>query len=86
MRLDDKSSYINFCMDVSLINPQRQNLTKYFLPNGAIFIIKGSEIGKGLYTRNTMPFIMLPDDSIDIDTANDLELASKYLKARHIIG
>jgi CMP-N,N'-diacetyllegionaminic acid synthase len=84
MSLDSKTGYVNFCMDISSRNPQRQKLAKYFLPNGAIFIIKGSEIQKGLYSDKTIPYIMTVSDSIDIDLAEDLKLASKNLDEKFI--
>jgi CMP-N-acetylneuraminic acid synthetase len=79
MNLNSQNGYINFCMNVTSKNPQRQKLEKYFLPNGAIFIIKGSEIEKGFYSANTIPFVMSINDSIDIDSVEDLILACKYL-------
>ena len=82
MQVEDHSGYINFCFDVSSKNPQRQKLKPYYLPNGAIFIVKGSTLRDGLYRKNTIPFIMDASDSVDIDTADDLKDAEALLAAR----
>lgn len=82
MQVEGDSGYINFCFDVSSKNPQRQKLKPYYLPNGAIFIVKGSTMGDGLYRKNTIPFVMDVSDSIDIDTADDLKAAATLLSVR----
>lgn len=82
MQVEDDSGYINFCLDVSSKNPQRQKLKPYYLPNGAIFIVKGSMVADGLYRNNTIPFFMTASDSIDIDTADDLKDAEALLTAQ----
>jgi CMP-N,N'-diacetyllegionaminic acid synthase len=82
MQVEDYSGYINFCFDVSSKNPQRQKLKPYYLPNGAIFIVKGGMLIDGLYRKNTIPFVMDASDSIDIDTADDLKDADTLLAAR----
>ena len=74
METDQNSDYINFCFDIA-INPQRQKLKPLYLPNGAIFIIKGSEIDSGIYHKNTIPFVMDISDSEDIDTISDFNKA-----------
>jgi CMP-N-acetylneuraminic acid synthetase len=74
---DDR--YIKFCFDVQINNPQRQHLNSFYLPNGAIFILKGSEIKGGLYRENTIPFVMSMQDSIDIDNLEDFRLAEDKL-------
>ena len=76
-----ESPYVRFCFDVST-NPQRQQLPDYYLPNGAIFIVKGTTIAKGLYRDTTLPFVMSEDDSIDIDSAEDLQVAAAALLRR----
>lgn len=82
MQPEQDSPYIRFCMDVSLRNPQRQELKPYYLPNGAIFIVKGEAVSAGLYTGHTLPFIMDAMESVDIDTREDLLDADSRLGAR----
>jgi CMP-N-acetylneuraminic acid synthetase len=82
MQIADESRYIRFCLDVSSKNPQRQKLKPYYLPNGAIFIIRGGALGDGLYSKNTLPFVMADLDSIDIDTLDDFQEAEARLIRR----
>ena len=79
MQMEDETRYLNFCFDIGIKNPQRQKLKPYYLPNGAIFIIKGSEAMSGIYRKNTISFVMDALDSIDIDTADDLSAAEAAL-------
>lgn len=87
MQSAEESEYIRFCLDVHAQNPQRQGLKQYYLPNGAIFIVKGTALAGGLYRKNTLPFVMSVRDSIDIDTFDDLAAAEKILSTRrHLNG
>jgi CMP-N-acetylneuraminic acid synthetase len=79
MQKEDKNSYINFCFDLNKNNPQRQQLKPFYLPNGAIFIIKGSEIDAGIYHNNTIPFVMDISDSDDIDSMEDFRKAEDVI-------
>lgn len=81
MELDQKNKYIDFCFDQTN-NPQRQKLKPFYLPNGAIFIIKGSEIDSGIYHKNTIPYIMDISDSEDIDTIEEFNRAENILLQR----
>jgi CMP-N,N'-diacetyllegionaminic acid synthase len=74
--------YAHFCLDVSTRNPQRQNLAPYLLPNGAIFIVKASTLEAGLYRKNTLPFLMSINDSVDVDTYEDFNEAEIRLRQR----
>ena len=82
MQNADESKYIRFCMDVRSQNPQRQELKPYYLPNGAIFIVRGEALDGGLYRNNTLPFVMAARDSIDIDTHEDFADAENLLRER----
>jgi len=79
MQSENDTGYINFCFDVTEKNPQRQKLKPFYLPNGAIFIIKGSEVDGGIYHKNTIPFVMDTADSLDIDTIEDLKKVENIL-------
>ena len=83
MQTENDSRYINFCFDLSKENPQRQKLKPLYLPNGAIFIIKGSEIDGGIYNKNTIPFVMDAADSEDIDTMEDFRKVENILRQRN---
>jgi len=75
----NNDQYINFCFNVDLSNPQRQKLKPLYLPNGAIFIIRGDSIERGIYHKNTIPFVMDEDDSEDIDTIEDFRIVENIL-------
>jgi CMP-N-acetylneuraminic acid synthetase len=61
---------------------RRQELPKTYMPNGAIYIIKGNEFEKtkALFTDKTTFFEMSEIKSLDIDDKKDLEKAVRYLK------
>ena len=74
------SGYIDF-INKSPLEVQRQDLPELYLPNGAIFMGAMDVVEqRGFYTDKTLHFIMDEKDSIDIDTAKDLELALKNLE------
>ena len=79
MKSDESKSYIRFYYDISPSNPQRQKLGSFYLPNGAIYIMKGDAIEAGVYGNDTIPFIMDVSDSIDVDTIEDLREAENSL-------
>ncbi len=82
MQVSDDREYIRFCMDARSSNPQRQNLKPYYLPNGAIFVVRGGNFKDGLYRDNTLPYIMEAADSVDIDTSDDFDFAAASLLRR----
>lgn len=82
MQASGDGDYIRFCMDVRSSNPQRQNLKPYYLPNGAIFILRGGSFEDGLYRENTLPYVMGATVSVDIDTLEDFEIAAASLLRR----
>lgn len=62
----------------------RQQLPKLFMPNGAIYIfdverfLKEKDFPRG----DVIPYVMKVQDSIDIDTADDLDYARIMMKKR----
>ena len=80
--MQTEGDYVRFCMDVRSSNPQRQKLKPYYLPNGAIFIIRGGDFAEGFYRHKTLPFVMDASDSIDIDTYEDFKNAVNSLLRR----
>lgn len=63
-------------------NVRRQDFTKLYRSNGAIYIAKSEVIldKHTFQTAKTIPFIMDNIGSVDIDTQNEFELAEFYLK------
>ncbi|MCP4221047.1 MAG: acylneuraminate cytidylyltransferase family protein, partial [bacterium] len=55
----------------------RQELPRAFSPNGAIYIIETERFleNRRLLTKETVPFFMESERSLDIDTLSDLETA-----------
>lgn len=53
-----------------------------FIPNGSIFISRTIPflLSKDLYAGNCIPFLMEKEDSVDIDTIEDFDLAEYYFK------
>jgi CMP-N,N'-diacetyllegionaminic acid synthase len=82
MQNSDAGDYIRFCMDVQTQNPQRQKLKRYFMPNGAIFIVQGAALAAGFYTPHTLSYVMSAADSIDVDSIDDLAAARQILASR----
>ena len=78
----EPAGYIDFCFDICSSNAQRQSLKPYYMPNGAIFVVRGTVLGKGFYTERTIPFVMAPAESVDIDTRAEFDQAAELLRAR----
>lgn len=66
--------------DERLSNARRQDLPKCFYPNGAIYGFRVSEFLKrgGFPSNGSFPYVMSEDESIDIDTKEDL-LEAEFL-------
>lgn len=79
---ENDAQRIAFCFDVNGANPQRQKLGRYFLPNGAIYILKGATLDQGIYRDSVIPFPMSIADSADIDTRAEFDLAGEELRRR----
>jgi CMP-N-acetylneuraminic acid synthetase len=91
----EKSPYKAFALDAqgkleSLFgerysNYGRQQLPKAYMPNGAIYIFtkKLFTDRAGFPSNGSLPYIMSPADSVDIDTDADLELASRLMEQRN---
>jgi len=63
-------------------NLNRQKYNKYFIPNGSIYIFNISKLlkYKKYYYKDTMPYIMNKENSIDIDDKLDFEIAEFLMK------
>jgi CMP-N,N'-diacetyllegionaminic acid synthase len=65
----------------------RQDLPDTYLPNGAIFISSPSKLIKhhDFFNNKTIPYLMPPERSIDIDTEFDLMLAEMIILNRDVL-
>jgi CMP-N,N'-diacetyllegionaminic acid synthase len=81
LRLDE-SNLLESLFDERLSNANRQDLPDCYFPNGAIYAFLVSEFRSrgGFPTIGACPFLMSDDDSIDVDSFEDLE------KIREIMG
>lgn len=76
---DNRIKNANFIEAKSLTN--RQNDEKYYILNGAIYILDYSILKnkRTYFTNNTVGYLMKQEDSIDIDTKMDLKMANYIL-------
>ena len=75
--LDSDGKFENIFPD-TLNNRQKERISYY--PNGAIFVLTADILKKGnYYSENSYAYVMNRQFSVDIDTADDLEMA-KFLK------
>lgn len=76
-RLDENKRLLNADFDKSKALSNRQDNSKYYIPNGAIYILdyKGLKENRTYYSYHTIPYIMKHEDSIDIDHLIDFQFA-----------
>ena len=76
-RLDKNKRLFNAGFDNSKALSNRQDSYKYYVPNGAIYILDYNGLKKTgtYYSNNTIPYIMKEEDSIDIDNLIDFKFA-----------
>lgn len=65
--------------DEKLSNESRQMLPMAYLPNGSIYIFKVSDFQrkKGFPNNGSIPFVMSAEESLDIDSEEDLRTAEE---------
>ncbi|UOF91402.1 acylneuraminate cytidylyltransferase family protein [Fodinisporobacter ferrooxydans] len=79
--LDDEQSLQPFRDEATLSQP-RQLLPKVYRQNGAIYLMNTSLFleKKSFFAQPAYPFVMSNEESIDIDTKRDLDIAAFYLR------
>lgn len=77
----NKKGYLQGLVNNEYPFMSRQELPQTYYPNGAIYIQNVKEFLKtgNLFSNKTIPFIMNDQDSIDIDTIEDLVKAEKAI-------
>lgn len=60
---------------------RRQSLPQYYLPNGAMYLAPTRVFKSTFYTENTLKYEMSENDSVDIDSIDDLDKAAVKLKS-----
>lgn len=79
--LEDEAGYLRgICDDDSSFKP-RQQLSRAYYPNGAIYIFYASEFLKvnEIPLDKCLPYVMDRRYSVDIDTTDDLQLAERLM-------
>lgn len=77
----DANGRLQSLFDEKLSNARRQDLPAVFVPNGAIYVFRVSEFKSrcGFPSNGSIPFIMSQEDSLDIDTEDDIRRAEMIL-------
>lgn len=68
--------------DEKFLNKRRQDLPEFYCPNGAIYITTPDSLRKNktFSPKQTIPYIMPQERSVDLDTEFDFKLAEFLLK------
>lgn len=80
--LRSSGEYIDFAISHEKAPKSRQELPQLYYPNGAIYVARVSGFTGAFFTDHTRAFVMSPDDSIDIDTAEEFAHAERLLGLR----
>ncbi len=83
-RVDENGKIKNAGFDEQNSSNNRQDNAKYYIPNGAIYILnyKLLKEKRTYYSENTVAYIMERSNSIDIDTEDDMLYAEFMMKLR----
>lgn len=81
----DFNGNLQALFDERLSNARRQDLPKTYMPNGAIYVFRLSDFlaRDGFPSNGSLPFVMLEEESVDIDTEDDLRSLERYLGEEH---
>ncbi len=82
MSLKVENSFLTPICNEKFLNTRRQELPKYYCPNGAIYIITPESLRKNktFIPKKTIPYLMPKERSVDLDTPFDFKLAEFLLK------
>ncbi len=74
MYLTDKSGYLHGIHNDDYPNWNRQDLPPVYVPNGAMYILKAKNFLERprFIGDRTLPFVMSAEDSLDLDTPEDI--------------
>lgn len=88
MNKNEKDRISNAGFGVGNAVTNRQVNAKYYVPNGAIYILDYNLLlnSRTYYCDNTVGFVMTAEDSIDIDTLTEFKFAEMLVKERMYIG
>ena len=82
MSFEIKDNFLTSNCDEKFLNKRRQELPKFYCPNGAIYITTPDSLRKNktFIPKKTIPYIMPQERSVDLDTAFDFKLTEFLLK------
>ena len=82
MSFQIKNKFLISNCDEKFLNQRRQDLPKFYCPNGAIYITTPDSLRKTrtFIPKKTIPYIMPKERSIDLDTEFDFKLVEFLLK------
>jgi len=77
-----EKGYLKSLFGDEYLRMRRQDLKEVYMPNGAIYVSTPRTLYEyeSFYCNHTLPYIMPPERSIDIDDATDLMLAELLMK------
>lgn len=64
----------------------RQDLPSVYMPNGALYILRSKDFLAHLrfFGEKTVPFVMTPEESLDIDAPADVVVADRILRDKRL--
>ena len=82
MSFEIQNTFLTPNCNEKFLNKRRQELPKFYRPNGAIYITTPDSLRKNktFIPKKTMPYIMPQERSVDLDTEFDFKLAEYLLK------
>ena len=82
MSFEIKDNFLTSNCDEKFLNKRRQDLPKFYCPNGAIYITTPDSLRKNktFIPKKTIPYVMPQERSVDLDTEFDFKLAEFILK------
>ena len=82
MSFEIQNTFLTPNCNEKFLNKRRQELPKFYRPNGAIYITTPDSLRKNktFNPKKTMPYIMPQERSVDLDTEFDFKLAEYLLK------
>jgi N-acylneuraminate cytidylyltransferase/CMP-N,N'-diacetyllegionaminic acid synthase len=80
---NNKNSFLTPLCDAAT-QTRRQDIEPLLTPNGAMYLCKTAILQekKSFYSERTMPLVMDPIMSLDIDTFTDWAMAEAFVKAK----
>lgn len=82
--ITNSDGFLEYASKREFANMNRQMLPKLYMPNGAIYIMETEKclIEPRFDGERTLPFVMSPEESVDLDTPDDIPPVEALLGAR----